>query len=346
MLVEIRTLRRNERELLLALLDGWDVGDGWQGGAFFRRYLEDDPTFRDERMWVAADGGELVSCVQVFPRPLQTPSGAVPVGGIGTVFTRPDARGRGLAGALLARAADDMKARGECVSMLFAGPFAFYEKRGWESWGLRRVLLERVGDGAPVEGAVELTSFDPARDLASVRALHEAYSGLLPGTVVRDDALWEASLRNGGNPHEEFRVVRARGECVAYLRAVVLSGILVLSEFACAPGFEGALASAVRASLEPHDSDPLATGGKPSGELRRVASTVSLHFAPDLAAALLRNGIAMKEHDDPSCMLRCLDAEALAAHVGLPPRADEPSADLLRRVLPPEDLTFWTADRF
>ena len=62
--MEIRTLRADEREALLDLLDAWDVGDGWPGGrAFFRRYLEDDPTFRDENVWVAADGGALVSCV-------------------------------------------------------------------------------------------------------------------------------------------------------------------------------------------------------------------------------------------------------------------------------------------
>lgn len=344
--MELRTLRRAERELLLGLLDGWDVGDGWQGGAFFRRYLEDDPTFRDEQVWVAVEGGSLLSCVQIFPRLLQTPGGAVPMGGIGTVFTRPGARGRGLAGSLLARAVEDMKARGDCISMLFAGRIRWYTKLGWHSWGLRRVLLERVGEGAPDRGALDFARFDRARDLASVRALHEAYSGLLTGTVARDDALWEASLRNGGNPQEEFCVVRAGGECIAYLRAVVLSGILVLSEFAAAPGFEDALARAVRALLEPRDPDPLATGAKPSNELRRVASTVSLHFAPDLGAALLRSGITLKEHDDPSCMLRCLDADALGAHVGLPSRASEPPVDFLRRVLPPEDLTCWPADRF
>jgi GNAT superfamily N-acetyltransferase len=295
---------------------------------------------------VAADGGELLSCVQIFPRPLQTPGGVVPMGGIGTVFTRPDARGRGLAGGLLGRAADDMRARGYCCSMLFTGRMRWYAKLGWHSWGVRRALLERLAGGEPGPGAAEVASFDRARDLGSVRALHESYSGLLPGTVVRDDALWEASLRNGGNPLEEFRVVRSGGQCVAYLRAVVLSGILVLSEFAAAPGFEDALAGAIRASLEPRDPDPLATGTKPSAELRRVASTVSLRFAPELAAALLRRGVSLVEHDDPSCMLRCLDAEALGARTGLSQRPDEPPVDFLRRALPPEDFTFWSADRF
>ena len=36
--MEFRTLRSPEREALLVLLDGWDVGDGWTGRDFFRRY--------------------------------------------------------------------------------------------------------------------------------------------------------------------------------------------------------------------------------------------------------------------------------------------------------------------
>ena len=95
--MELRTLRRSEREPLLDLLDQWQMPDGWQGRDFFRRYLEDDPTFSDENVWVAVDAGRLVSCVQVFPRPLQICGKAVPAGGIGSVFTLPDHRLNGTA---------------------------------------------------------------------------------------------------------------------------------------------------------------------------------------------------------------------------------------------------------
>ena len=80
--MEIRTLRRSERELLLDLLDCWKVPDGWAGRDLFRRYIEDDPTLADENMWVAADDGRLVSCVQIFPRPLQVRGRAVPTGDV------------------------------------------------------------------------------------------------------------------------------------------------------------------------------------------------------------------------------------------------------------------------
>jgi hypothetical protein len=267
------------------------------------------------------------------------------MGGVGTVFTREDARRRGLAEKLLEWAATDMTARGMCVSVLFAARIPWYSRLGWRSFGVRRTLLER-GSGGPSESTgPEAEAFVPERDLAAVRALYEAYSGDLPG-VARDDALWQASLRNSGNPEEEFLVARAGGELVAYLRAVVLSGILVVMEFGRTPGFEDALARLFVELMEPRVPDPLATGAKPSAELRRVASTVGLHFDPDLGAALARRGIIQKEHADPTCMLRCMDADALGSRLGVPRQEGEAPNDFLFRMLPPEDLTFWPADRF
>src|SRR4029453_16203186 len=59
--VEIRTLRRDEREALLELLDGWPLADGWRGRDFFRRYLEADPTYEDANVFVAGGGGGVPS---------------------------------------------------------------------------------------------------------------------------------------------------------------------------------------------------------------------------------------------------------------------------------------------
>ena len=101
--MELRALRAGEEEELLALLDGWDVGDGWRGRDFFRRYLELDPTYRPENVQVAADAGRLVSCVQIFPRQVRLRGRAVPAGGIGSVFTAEDRRREGIGGRVLTR---------------------------------------------------------------------------------------------------------------------------------------------------------------------------------------------------------------------------------------------------
>ena len=75
--MELRPLQRSEREPLLDLLDHWELPDGWRGRDFFRRYVEDDPTFEDENVWVAVDAGRLVSCVRICPRPLRIRGEAV-----------------------------------------------------------------------------------------------------------------------------------------------------------------------------------------------------------------------------------------------------------------------------
>ena len=322
--MELRTLRPEEREALLALLDAWDLGDGWRGRAFFRRYLEHDPTYRDANVHVAAEDGQLLSCVQIFPRRIRLGGGEVPVGGIGTVFTSAQARRRGLAEALLARAVEDMKGRGMELSLLFAARIPWYTKLGWRSQPVRRTRL--LGPGAP--GPTGCAPFDAERDLAAVRQLHQAYSGARDGSAVRDDALWRASLRNAGNPGEDFLVARVAARVRAYARATRLAGQRVLLEWGREPDAVDALADLVA----------------------RLAGAGA--FAPDLdwdaplAAALAARGLARSEVTDPMGMWRCLDAAALARRLGHEPGPDEAPEELLQRALPARGALYWLADRF
>jgi len=324
--MELRTLRRSEREPLLDLLDHWDIPDGWQGRDFFRRYLEDDPTFLDENVWVAVDAGRLVSCVQIFPRPLQVCGKAVPTGGIGSVFTLPDYRRGGIAGALLDRAVQAMSASGFEISLLFAARIPWYTRLGWRSWVVSRTLLE-AGDPAPAAGA-EILRFDPVRDLAAVKVLYQHYSGCLNGTVVRDGSLWEASLANAGNPDEDFRVARSGGEMLAYARATVLGGFPIITEFGRCNGGVAALADLLAAMVDEH------------------AVAGNLHLDPELERALDGRGLARKRVEDPTGMLRCIDAAALARRLGVEPPEDGDPDSFLETVLPAERFAFWTADRF
>jgi len=347
--MEIRTLRPDEREALLELLDGWPLPDGWRGRDFFRRYVEGDPTYADRNVWVAAEGGRLLSCLQIFPRPLRVAGTTVLAGGVGSVFTREDARRRGLAEALLAQALAAMRERGMPISLLF-GTQPLYARQGYARWDARGALLVREA-GAPAPAApasLEVGPFEAARDLAAVRALHARYGELLAGTVARDDALWRHALANAGNPDEEFLVARAHGELVAYARAALLSGVLTLLEHASEPGFEPALAALVARVLSPRAGDAFAArAGRPSEAFRGLAAAAPLQrFAPDLAVALGSAKIAVREVANKSCMLRCVDPDALAAAVGVARRAGETPNGFLARLLPAEELAFWPADRF
>lgn len=322
------------------LLDGWDVGDGWRGRDFFRRFLEQDPTFADENVWVAAEGEELVSCVQVFPRQIRIRGVPVPMGGIGSVFTAPEKRGCGLARELMDRAATSMVERGMEVGMLFPAPdrMDWYRRQGWGTWKRRRLWVSggpRVPSSAvgsvpsPSTASSVPSRFDAQRDFESLRRVHAGYSGALDGTEVRADGLWEASLRNAGNPGEDFWVVRAHpGEVVAYARATLLAGLPVLTEFGRAPGAEWELVQVVAKAVDERAVVP------------------DLAHEPGLEQALVGCGFETRPLEDPLTMLRCLDPAALVRRLGLRVQDREVPNALLQRLLPPERLHYWVADRF
>jgi GNAT superfamily N-acetyltransferase len=341
--VEIRRLVPGERERWLELLDGWPLADGWRGRDFFARPVGVDPSYTDANVWLAAEGERLLACVQIFPRRLGVGGREVPTGGIGSVFTRPERRGAGLASRLLEAAALDMRARGMELSLLFAARIPFYERLGWRSWPMRREILRRAA-GAPAPRAERFAqaAFDPARDEEEVRALHAQTAQRRPGLACRDTREWRGSLALTGNPAEEFRVARdAGGALAAYLRAVRLNDTLVIAEFGARD--PDALAGLVDALLRPRARDALAPPQKGSAAFRGHAVLALAADAP-LAAALEARGLSRQPVDDPTPMLRCLDPAALARRLGLAPAAD--ALALLRRALPPERFAWWPADRF
>jgi len=351
----IRTLRASEREALLDLLEGWELPDGWSGRAFFRRYLEQDPAYVDENVWVAEEAGRLVSCAQIFPRRLRLDPAlgdvTVPVGGIGSVYTHPESRGSGVASELLRAALRAMRERGMPLSLLFASRLAFYGRLGWESWPASRLVLRRGAAVSPAgsPAAYEVAPFDGVRDAAAVASLHAAYSGARPGTLPRDTEAWQTSFRLAGNPREEIHVARRAGEALAYARSLPLYGLLQLGEVGRRDDEDGAgaLAALVAHVLTPRAApgEPFDVPGKPSETLRSLAIAPNPHD-PALLAALAARGIAAQPVPDPGAMLACLDPAALARHAGVTPGAHEGPQDLLRRVLPPARFVFWVTDRF
>ncbi len=329
--MKIRTLEPGERDHVLELLDRWDLPDGWRGRDFFARYMDFDPSFREENFWVAEEGGRLVSCVQIFPRPLRLGEGVVSLGGIGSVFTHPEHRGGGIASAVLARAEDAMRERGMALGLLFTGRLTFYAQFGWVSWPMANALYIRESDAPAANGAVRVEPFEQAEHLDAVRDLHAAYSAARPGTVMRDADTWEGSLRLAGNPGEDFRVALAADVPVAYARFIALEGHPILAEFARASDAAGADGLATLLV------DAFAERGGAYGPAPADGA---------LASALAARGIRVQPMGDPNAMLRCLDAKSLCAAAGLATRLGESDEDLLGRVLPPDRTLFWPADRF
>ena len=184
-----------------------------------------------------------------------------------------------------------------------------------------------------------MAGFDWERDFEAVKAIHSAYSASRNGTAVRDNALWGASFRLAGNPVEDFEVARCNGKVVAYVRATLLNEAYMVTELGCLEDASAALATLLCSLLIPRDDDCLVPAGISSRELRAFAVL-------NLTVELENRGVSSHPVDDSSTMLRCLNAPALAKRLDVSLLPGEEGEDFMRRILPPDSLVFWPADRF
>ncbi len=335
-----RTLRANEIEALLDLLDGWPFPAGQRGRDFFRRYIELDPAFEPRNVWVAEQAGELLSCVQIFPRRVRVGGRVLPMGGIGSVFTRQDSRRRGVAGALLERAIVAMREQGMVLSYLLAERLEWYGKHGYRPWSRGwRTLHWADRSMSAVSGA---RRYDPATDRDGLERLWRVYAegaaGVpLDGIVHRDAGGWRGSFQLAGNPDEDIRVADRGPEISAYVRVADIGGRLRVLEWGRDRDAAQALCELVAAAM--------AGRGVLSIRLPLVRDEV-LEAAFADAGARIETQPAWDEvppdtRPPATWMVRCLDDDALADRLGVA-RED----DVLTGCLPPERFAFWEADRF
>jgi len=351
--MEIRTLRADEQPALLELLRDHPPMDGQPALPIFERRIRHDPTYAAENVVVAASHGHLLGCAWVLPRWLLVLGHKIPTGGLTGVYVEPGSRGQGFARALVEKAADLMRARGMELSLAFTARPAVLEAQGWQRWMGQRAVLRRNSGGASKAGApaatgdVELERFDrkSQRGLSAMQAIHSAYSSSRHGTVIRDDALWRASLELAGNPEEEIWIARRDGLAVAYARAAVIDEVLTVTEMGRFEDGAGALARLIRSLLEPRDDDPLATGGRASAALRDFLVLPTFDDI-GLTVGLEHEGTNSHPMEEGRGYIRCLNLGAMAARLDVDLLEDETPSEFLERILPPDGFVFWPADRF
>jgi GNAT superfamily N-acetyltransferase len=342
------------------MLDGWRLAEGWTAGDRFRTQVEYDPTWSDENVCVATEQDRILAVVSIVPRHLKILGHNIPTGGLGNLYTDPDVRSRGIATELIDRACDVMRSRGLELAMLFPGTTpgsaSFFETRGWHSWGGQQTILSRASEASPqaVADDREAIELQPIRSkderaLQSVKSIHAAYGASRSGTVVRDDDLWRACLQLTPAPKEEFWIARRGGLTVAYARASIVEDVLTITEFGRFEDGAGALAQLIGGLLEPRSEDPLiagvADGRIVSADLR---SFLVLPTFDDigLIVALEHRGIRSHPMDDAGASFRCVNLIGIASRLDVDLLPDEDGPAFLRRILPPDAMVFWPADRF
>ncbi|UCE84610.1 MAG: GNAT family N-acetyltransferase [Deltaproteobacteria bacterium] len=139
---------------------------------------------------VFADG-RLVALTQVHAFGQFFGGRSVPMGGVASVATAPDQRGKGLATRALLDALAAMRERGEVISALFPASTQLYRKLGWEVgglyafWRMPTAALLRLPP-AP-EKRVRRVG---AEDLPRLKQCYARYARGVNGLLDRSDNLW------------------------------------------------------------------------------------------------------------------------------------------------------------
>ncbi|MEV8457224.1 GNAT family N-acetyltransferase [Streptomyces sp. NPDC052095] len=191
-----------------------------------------------------AGEGVLDAVVVYVPRTIRDADGAPQrVGGIGSVATRPEARGRGLVRLLLAAAERTMRAEGCAWSLLFTGTPGVYRGSGWEEFGSG--CAEGRLAPAPATGEFRVRAAT-ARDAPEVAALHRAYNADRPLSTVRSAEDWAVRVPAWYGPLDGTLVAEdpRTGAPAGWLAARHEEEWLEVREFAGAPECLGALLAA------------------------------------------------------------------------------------------------------
>ena len=356
--MEIRTLKFHERSTAASVLDEWRLAEGWTAGDRFRRQTKFDPRYSDENVWAAFVGDEIASILTVFPRQLRILGHSVPVGGIGNLMTSRSHRGKGFATKVLEQALAAMRERGLELAIYFSGASPAsadpVRTQGWHKWGGQRTILRsalatadhptpKIADSESI--VLESVGRDNKRALQSVKPIHAAYAASRSGSVERDDDLWQACLDLTPAPLEEFWIAYRGGLAVAYLRASIVEDVLTITEFGRFEDGAGALARLIATLLEPREADVLARGSISSSELR---SFIILPTFDDIGLSVALEGRGIHSHpmDDPGASLRCVNLIGFAARLDVDLLPGEDGPQFLARILPPNAMVFWPADRF
>lgn len=333
--MRIRRLRPAEREALATLLDGDERSPGRRGGDLYRRCLDFDPSYSDDNVCVAVSRKRLLACAQLFPRQMRLRGVQVPVALFGNVFAHPDARGAGIARAVLEMACRGAAHRGMALALLFNRDPHRRPGSAWSTWEIRRHAAQPQGRPRPLRPQA-LRPLEPRATLAALRALHACTAEALEGTLAREADAWAALLAVGlpfGEGREDW--LGASGgfgeELVAYGRATRVGGVRWVTEWGVSEGEEAedALADLIVELL--------------AGQSALVPN---LQGRPGLAERLEARGLVLEPELDATPRLRCLTPAILARQLGY--EAPQPGVDpseWLAGLLPPARFAYWPSDR-
>ncbi|MGY4707681.1 GNAT family N-acetyltransferase [Candidatus Bipolaricaulota sp. J31] len=178
----------------------WELDEGR-----YRAWVESDPGFGWEGVFVAEEDGEIVGHLNVLFRELSLSGNWMGVAGIANMAVHPSRRRQGVARGLLSHVLARVHAP---LAALFAGfgeaAYALYRAQGFSAFAFTRYavvtweMLRKQGSGTSVRRASE-------DDSPLLQRLYERYACTWDGTVKRNEAFFRERVFRSCAFHTFFR---------------------------------------------------------------------------------------------------------------------------------------------
>lgn len=174
----------------------------------------------DESVFVAELDGRIVGAFIVeHMQATLAGANAVRCGGIAGVAVRPDARQKGVAGAMMRWAIDRLRSDGYAMSHLYGFRESFYRRLGWEVCG-RRLKITCPQHRLPrVESTLEVRELEGLQAWTEVEQTYNAFARQYSGMNLRTRSHWIQATRGtkrlarlyaAGDPAEAYCVVHVQ----------------------------------------------------------------------------------------------------------------------------------------
>lgn len=162
-----------------------------------RRNFLENPRGGLDDLFVAEADGELLGHAFLFRMTTWMGGREVPLSGLASVAVAPEARGQGIATALVRRLVAETRTRGQVACVLYPFRHAFYRRLGWGLVG--EVKRLRVPPAAfPAPGQEVRLRAARTEDLVALRRCYERVARQGNGLLARGDRLWRFLVGSEG----------------------------------------------------------------------------------------------------------------------------------------------------
>ncbi|GEM_PF-4468022 len=158
---------------------------------FFYSLTFCDPWFQPHHCLAVKREEKIVSYLQLFDRSLIFGDKVIRFGGIGSVGTRPECRGRGYAEALIRQALNIMKRDGMQGSLLYTTIQPFYQRFGWQIIPNNEQIVS-VSALKPLKPHAISSRRLHEDDFPSLHEIYTQRQTVLSGALIRNLSYWQA----------------------------------------------------------------------------------------------------------------------------------------------------------